>query len=219
MEASIPAVLGKLAQSGVSVQWRDGKAVFKAAAAPSADIVALIDARKAEISVFLHPEAVQRRLDADADVLRAEPPPDVDAARWEIAQTGLRAFIAAGHGAEAERLGWPKDELYAAPPLWARVDLCGAGLLIGDREVVAVTADRIQIKSASGAILSFYRKPEVDYRLVYETRRKALVLNLGADEAHFRAVDFAINFCRQHSGVDLEEAKKQVWGAIAKEGL
>jgi len=61
--------------------------------------------------------------------------------------------------AEAERLGWPKDELYAAPPLWARVDLCGAGLLIGDREVGAVTAEALRIKTESGSILSFYRRP------------------------------------------------------------
>ena len=61
MEDSVPAVLARLAQSDVSVQWRDGKAVFKAAAAPPADIVALIDARKADISAFLHPDAVQRR--------------------------------------------------------------------------------------------------------------------------------------------------------------
>ena len=72
---------------------------------------------------------------------------------------GLRAFLAAGHGDEAERLGWPKDELYAVPPLWSRVDLCGAALLIGDREVVGITPNEIRIKTASGATLAFYRKP------------------------------------------------------------
>jgi hypothetical protein len=60
------------------------------------------------------------------------------------------------------------------------------------------------------------RKPEVDYRLVYETRRKSLVPNLGADEAHFRAFDFAVSFCREHSGCDLEQAKALVRAAIAK---
>jgi hypothetical protein len=70
MEVTVPAVLSRLAQSGVSVHWRDGKAVFKAAAAPPADIVALINARKAEVSAFLNPEAVQRRLHAETDVLQ-----------------------------------------------------------------------------------------------------------------------------------------------------
>ena len=88
-------------------------------------------------------------------------------------------------------------------------------MLIDDREVVAVTAEAIQIKTASGATLSFYRKPAVDYRLVYETRRKSLA-SLGGDEPHFRAFDFAVSFCRQHSGCDLEEAKKLVRAAIAK---
>ena len=66
MADSVPAVLGRLAQDGVSVQWRDGKAVFKASAEPPSDVVALIDARKAEVSAFLHPDAVQRRLEAEA---------------------------------------------------------------------------------------------------------------------------------------------------------
>jgi hypothetical protein len=60
------------------------------------------------------------------------------------------------------------------------------------------------------------RKPEVDYRLVYETRRKALVPNLGHDEAHFRALDFTINFCRERSALGLEQAKALVRAAIAK---
>jgi hypothetical protein len=61
MADSIPEVLTRLARSGVSVRWRNGRAVFSAAAEPPADIIALIDARKAEVSAFLHPEAVRRR--------------------------------------------------------------------------------------------------------------------------------------------------------------
>ena len=58
MEGAVSAVLTRLAQCGVSVRWRDGKAVFRAEAAPPAAIVALIEARKAAISAFLHPDAV-----------------------------------------------------------------------------------------------------------------------------------------------------------------
>jgi hypothetical protein len=117
--------------------------------------------------------------------------------------------------AEAERLGWPPDELYRVPELWSQIHLAGCALLIDDREVVAVTAEAIQIKTDSGATLSFYRKPQPDYGLIYRERLKAL-RGLGGGEAHFRALDYAINFCRQHSGCDLEEAKKLVRAAIAK---
>jgi hypothetical protein len=215
METSIPSVLGKLAQSGVSVQWRDGRAVFKAPAPPAAEIVALIDARKAEISAFLHPEAVQRRLDAEAMVFQTKQPPDATDVQWDVAMRGLRTFLAAGHGAEAERLGWPKDELYAVPKLWSQIHLCGAALLIGDREVVSITADEIRIRTASGATLAFRRRPQPDYAVAYRQRCKELA-HLGHDEARFRAFDHCIALCRQLSGCDLEEAKALVRGAIAK---
>jgi hypothetical protein len=143
-------------------------------------------------------------------------PNDVDGAQLDAAMRGLRTFLASGRADEALRLGWPHDELFAVPPLWANVALCGAGLLIGDREVVEVTADRIQIKTTSGATLSFYRRPQPDYALVYGNRRKSLARNLGEDEAHFRAFDFTINFCCEHSGCDLEKAKALVRAAIAK---
>jgi hypothetical protein len=142
-------------------------------------------------------------------------PPDAAGAQWDAAINGLRAFLASGRADEALRLGWPHDELFAVPPLWANVAACGAALLIGDREVVEIAAHAIRIRAASGSTLSFYRKPAVDYRLVYETRRKSLA-SLGGDEPHFRAFDHAVNFCRQHSGCDLEQAKATVRAAIAK---
>jgi hypothetical protein len=142
-------------------------------------------------------------------------PNDARDAQWEVAIRGLRAFLASGHADEAMRLGWPHDELFAVPPLWANVALSGAALLIADREVAEITSAAIRIKTASGATLSFYRKPQPDYRLVYETRRKSLA-SLGGDEPHFRAFDFAVSFCREHTGLGLEEAKKLVRAAIAK---
>jgi hypothetical protein len=113
-------------------------------------------------------------------------PPDVKTADWEAAIRGLSTFLRAGRGAEAERLGWPPDELYRAPELWSQIQLTGSALLIGDREVADITADKIQIKTASGATLSFYRRPQPDYGLVYRERLKVL-RGLGADEAHFRS--------------------------------
>src|SRR3984957_10296887 len=83
-------------------------------------------------------------------------PHDANDAQWDVAMRGLRTFLATGRADEALRLGWPHDELFAVPPLWARVDLCGVGLLIGDREVVEVTPAEIRIKTASGATQRFF---------------------------------------------------------------
>ena len=121
-------------------------------------------------------QSEQRQADATTIVSDAidRRPPDVDEERWRAALRGLRKLIADGYGAEAERLGWPRDELYRVPPLWSRVDLCGVALLIGDREVANITPTEIRIKTASGATLAFYRKPDVDYRVAYEAHLKAI---------------------------------------------
>jgi hypothetical protein len=142
-------------------------------------------------------------------------PEDATDAQWDVATRGLRTFLTGGHADKALGLGWPHDGLFAVPPGWGRVDLCGAALLIGDREVTDITADAIRIKTPSGGTLSFYRKPQPDYALVYHERLKAL-RGLGGDEPHFRALDHAISFCRQHWGCDLETAKALVRAAIAK---
>jgi hypothetical protein len=155
-----------------------------------------------------------RHLPLLCDIEEARPPDATDA-QWDAAMSGVRTFLASGLADEAIRLGWPHDELFAVPPLWANVALCGAALVIGDREVAAVTADKIQIKSESGSILSFYRRPQPDYGLVYRERLKAL-RGLGGDEPHFRAFDYAVSFCRQHSGYDLEKAKALVRAAIER---
>jgi hypothetical protein len=143
-------------------------------------------------------------------------PPDVTDDRWQEAADGLWVFVASGHANEALRLGWLHDELFAVPPLWANVAVCGAALLIGDREVTDITADAIRIRTASGSTLSFRRRPQPDYGLIYRERRKSLVRALGDDEAHFRALDFTINFCCERSGCGLEQAQALVRAAIAK---
>jgi hypothetical protein len=207
----------------VAVSWVGNRVEFRSAATPSERIVALLDSLEPAIVAALRPNGDGRSLldlarERHRPLLEAvekQRPPDVDDDHWQEATNGLWVFLASGRADEALSLGWPRDELFAVPPVWANVALCGAGLLIRDREVIEVTANGIQIKTDSGSILSFYRKPKVDYRLVYETRRKSLVPNLGHDEAHFRALDFAINFCRQHAGVSLEEAKALVRAAIA----
>jgi hypothetical protein len=146
-------------------------------------------------------------------------PHDVGDAQWDVAMRGLRTLLATGRADDALRLGWTKGELFRVPPVWARGDLCGVGLLIGDREVIEVTPAEIRIKTASGATLAFYRKPAVDYRLVYETRLKLIRGNYagGAEEPRLRAFEFAVRFCRDHNrDLDLETAKTMVAAAIKR---
>jgi hypothetical protein len=96
------------------------------------------------------------------DAVEDSRPSDLSDDRWAAAMRGLRAFLAGGHGPKAEGAGWPPGELYAVPQLWSQIHLTGAALLIGDREVVEITAAAIRIKSASGSISAFYRQPTVD---------------------------------------------------------
>jgi hypothetical protein len=79
-------------------------------------------------------------------------PPDATDAQWDAAMRGLRAFLARGRADEALSLGWPHNELFAVPPVWANVALFGTGLLIGDREVTEVTGSR------KSTIASFTRR-------------------------------------------------------------
>jgi hypothetical protein len=182
---------------------------------PDSNLLDAIAGCKAEIIALLHPDAVRRRLEAEAEVLRAPRPPDVIDAHWAAAQRGLRAFIAAGYGEEAERLGWPRDELYAVPPLWSRGDLCGAALVIGDREVIGITSNEIRIRTSSGAPLAFYRKPAIDYALIFRERLKMVGDDGLKEEPRLRSLEAVINLYRaNHPGVDVDTAKAAVLAAI-----
>jgi hypothetical protein len=77
--------------------------------------------------------------------------------RWAIAMHGLRRFVGEGWGDQACLMGWTKEELYRVPPRWARVDLTGAGLMIDDKKVLAVTEDNIVIAASLGSTLKFRR--------------------------------------------------------------
>jgi hypothetical protein len=217
MADSIPAVLSQLAQAGISIGWRDGKAVFSAPTEPPSETVALIDSRKGEISAFLRPDVVQRRFEAETDLLQAPRPPDVNDSAWQAALRGLKAFIANGHGDEALRLGWPRDELYAVPPIWSRVDLCGVGLLIGDGVVVEITSTRIGVRTSSDAPQAFYKRPEFDIALAYSARIKSIGLDAAKEEPRLRAVEAVVLSYQAHHRCDFETAKAKVLAAIKGE--
>ena len=139
---TVAEVLALAQARGVTIRLDGAELELSADRKPDSDLLDAIAGRKADIVAFLHPDAVRRRLEAEAGVLRAPRPPDVTDVAWKTAIDGLRAFIAGGYGAEAERCGWTKAELYRVPELWSQIHLTGAGLLIGDREVVENHAER-----------------------------------------------------------------------------
>ena len=120
---------------------------------PSADLVAELKAVKPDLLRVL-----AGRVAARAIINTAEPPPDCSEQRWVVARRGLKRFLDEGWGDQATLLGWTVEELYAVPPVWPRVDLCGAALLIADRKVVAVTEATITTVGVTGSHLKFYRR-------------------------------------------------------------
>jgi hypothetical protein len=131
----------------------DGDGVVVETATPPlpAEIVEALRAVKPQvIHVLEWREAAKAAFDA-------ERPSGARLAEWTAAQRGLHAFIWDGWADRAALLGWSRAELYGVPPVWARVDLCGAALLIGDRKVIAITLDTIAIKARSASTLRFYR--------------------------------------------------------------
>jgi hypothetical protein len=209
-------VLWFLASRGVEATW-DGSAVALVPPEPVADIQAL--------EVVLHPDTdgrsyLQRARKRHAQFLRevrAAKPTDVSEREWRRAIEGLESFLFSGWADEAERCGWTRDELYAVPPLWARIDLTGAALLVGDRAVTEITADAIRVKAESGSELAFYRKPKIDYRVAYEAHLKVTRGNYHPDseEAHLRALERTVGLFRErHPDANLEDARTTVIAAI-----
>jgi hypothetical protein len=145
----------ELARShGVSILRRpDGSGViYQAKAAPPPDVVAVLAAAKPDfLRVLAGREAAQAALNAVA-------PPDCLPQRWIAAQDGLQRFVREGWGDQATLLGWTVDELYRVPPVWARVDLTGAALLIAECRIITVTEASISIEMLSGSRLKSRRK-------------------------------------------------------------
>ena len=129
----------------------DGDGLILEAPKLPPDLVALLKSVKSDLlRVLAAREAAQ-------GVLSARPPADCTDDRWREATSGLERFLAGGWGDKAALIGWTPQELYRVPPLWSRIDLTGAALLVGDRRITAVTADNIVIESRSASQLRFRR--------------------------------------------------------------
>ena len=139
--------------AGVALRLKadEGGLVLEVNAEPPPDVLAALRAAKPDLLRILAGR------EAAKTALNAQPPLDCSPQRWATALRGLQHFIGDGWGDQASLLGWTTAELYRAPPVWARVDLTGAALLIGDRRVVAVTEASIAIETPSGSLLKFRR--------------------------------------------------------------
>ena len=120
---------------------------------PPDDLVELLRSVKAELVAHL------RACQALAATVDAARPPDVSDGAWQTALRGLRAFSPMATATKPCVSAGRATSFTPSRRYGARVDLCGAALLIGDCEVIEVTATKIQIKTASGAMLTFYRDP------------------------------------------------------------
>jgi hypothetical protein len=159
------AALAAAKAANVTLTLKGDKIVLETTRPPlPRDVVELARASKRDLMRVLACR------EAAAAALAAEAPQDCGTVRraygirvdlWDIAVAGLRRFLAEGWGDKAALMGWSADELYAVPPLWARVDLTGAALLIGDDHVVAVTDSSIALVTRSGSVLKLYRRGRV----------------------------------------------------------
>jgi hypothetical protein len=150
---SVPALdaLAAAEAAGVKIILNGGALVLEARPKLPSEVVAQLKTVKPELlRVLAGRDAAKAAMDAN-------PPPDCTEERWARALLGLQTFVRQGWGDQAALMGWTKNELYRVPPLWSRIDLTGAALLVGLRDVVAVTAENIVIESRSGSRLKFRR--------------------------------------------------------------
>jgi hypothetical protein len=98
--------------------------------------------------------------------LQLKPPALVDVARWQQCVEDGRRFLATW-GEQAQTLGWDSRDLFGLHtpperphPSYRRLSRYGAtGLiwLLQGRDVIALTAEGAVIRTATGAILTYYR--------------------------------------------------------------
>jgi hypothetical protein len=205
---------------GVTILLDGADLDLVAARQPDPDLLSAIAGSKAEIVAFLQAEREDVPLPARSlaifEATARARPPDVSDDRWETALRGLRAFLANGHGDEALRLDWSKDELFSVPEAWSRVDQTGAALMIGDGDVTSVTSTRIGIRTTSGAPQGFYRKPAPDFALAFRERLRLAGEDARNEEVRLRAIEFVTGEYRRHHGCSSEQAKAAVLKALAE---
>jgi hypothetical protein len=94
-----------------------------------------------------------------SDLPATHAPKDFSSERWCVLRDGAHGF-AQQWAANAMRLGWGFDELFALHEPFVNTSLQGAAWFIGDSTVTAVTADAITLRTKGEATQRVYRKSE-----------------------------------------------------------
>jgi hypothetical protein len=143
--------LNAASTAGVRVKLQSGRIMIGYKQEPPETVVDLLRANESALLMILSAR------EAAMSTLAAMPPDNCSDVHWAGALRGLKCFVDAGWSDKAALLGRTAVELYRAPPVWSRIDLTGAALLIGDRRILAVTEASIVIETPSGAPLKFRR--------------------------------------------------------------
>jgi hypothetical protein len=105
----------------VKSAWAGAAVEFSSPAAQPPYVAAALDAGERTIAAMMKPgsdgrsflDHVRERDSPLLEAVEAARPPDVTDDRWLTAVDGLKVFPLAGHGDEAESLGWPETSFIA----------------------------------------------------------------------------------------------------------
>ena len=91
--------------------------------------------------------------------------------RWRLIIADSHQFVDRW-GAQAAALGWTTLDVFGAHPTHPieRLDLAGLIILLHGDDLVALTADTARIRTSSGTLLTYYRRPRQGAVPLWELR-------------------------------------------------
>jgi len=94
-------------------------------------------------------------------ILSADGAQGIPPQRWPWVQRDAARLVDGGWARQALTLGWTAADLFGcdrrAP--WYRLDRCGLLLLTGGHEIVELTAEYAVLRTSTGSIMRFRRRP------------------------------------------------------------
>jgi hypothetical protein len=163
---SARALLSEATAAGIVLRVESDRLRWRADAPPAPALLARLREHKAEIAALLSSESAGATVSSVITrgvraILRAEGARGIPPQHWPRVQRDVRSLMAGGHTGHALHLGWDLVDLFgcdrSAP--WHRLDQMGLALLLGDCEVAALQASGADLRTASGSILRFPRRP------------------------------------------------------------
>ena len=159
--------------AGVSVGIDGGDLVLQASAPAPPAVLAALSRHKAAIVALLRPPspALLAEWNAGVSRLRTMARPRVRPDRWRQAIVDAGRFLDQW-GAQAAALGWATLDVFGAHPTHPieRLDCAGLVILLHGDELAALTADTARIRTSSGALLTYYRRPRPGAVPLWELR-------------------------------------------------